>query len=636
MPVFGPDTASTFAARRTPYADAASARFVRRAAARTAASIPAARRPMEVALADPDTADRVQSRLALLNPRDGIGLERVIGESDLVEINYLDLGIVAARAVARVQVRDLTGRGLGYGTGFMVSPTLLMTNHHVLPSVDEARRSLAEFNYQDDAAFLPLSSVPFTLDVDRFFLTDEALDFTLVAVAATAAGGRSLQEFGFLRLLGDTGKALVGEYVTVIQHPDGAPKQIALRENEVVDIFDDFVHYKTDTKPGSSGSPVFTDQWQVVALHHSGVEAKNSQGQTLAKDGHVWQPAMGEDAIAWVANEGIRISSIFTALRAATGLSGTQEALLQELLDAAAPRPAGTRSPTPGLAAGGALVVEERTRTSYEGRTGYDREFLGTTVSLPALPTGLEDDVSRPEGAESPVLDYTHYSLVLRKSRRLPFFTAVNIDRHETVKYEREGRDVWYYDGRIPQDDQMGPKVYEKNDLDQGHLVRRLDPVWGPETLFPQANDDTFHFTNCSPQHKALNRTTWLELEDFILGNAETHGLKVTVFTGPVFRDDDLVYKDVYRIPAEFWKVVVIVKEDDNTLSATAYLQTQKNLVETLEFAYADEYNTYQVPVARIEALTGLDFGALREADPLFGMEGTGARVITTPQSIRL
>lgn len=89
--------------------------------------------------------------------------------------------------------------------------------------------------------------------------------------------------------------------------------------------------------------------------------------------------------------------------------------------------------------------------------------------------------------------------------------------------------------------------------------------------------------------------------------NAKKYGLKVNVFTGPVFRPDDRVYRGQYRIPAEFWKIFVMVK-DDGKLSATAYLQTQKNLIDNLEFAYG-AYKTYQVPVATIEELTDLDFG---------------------------
>ena len=72
----------------------------------------------------------------------------------------------------------------------------------------------------------------------------------------------------------------------------------------------------------------------------------------------------------------------------------------------------------------------------------------------------------------------------------------------------------------------------------------------------------------------------------------------------------------VNLIQAEFWKVVTIVKnDDDHSISSTAYLQTQKQLIEDLKFVFG-EYKTYQVSISKIESLTGLDFGDLRNFDP--------------------
>jgi endonuclease G len=154
-----------------------------------------------------------------------------------------------------------------------------------------------------------------------------------------------------------------------------------------------------------------------------------------------------------------------------------------------------------------------------------------------------------------------------------------------------------------------------------------------------EAGEDSFHFTNAAPQHKNLNQRTWQNLEDYILRNAGHFDLRVSVFTGPVLRADDARYRGIYRIPAEYWKVVVMVKEDGK-LSASAYLQTQKNLIADLEFAYG-AYKTYQVPVALIEELTGLDFGALRQHDPLASSQAeeeatsTGL-LIEEPEDIKL
>ena len=138
-------------------------------------------------------------------------------------------------------------------------------------------------------------------------------------------------------------------------------------------------------------------------------------------------------------------------------------------------------------------------------------------------------------------------------------------------------------------------------------------------------NDDTFHFTNCTPQHEDFNqnKSTWAGLEDYILDNADNRDFKVSVFTGPALAPDDDEFAGV-QLPRQFWKVVVMVKEDGR-LSATAYLLSQDELIKGLElvreaFSYG-AYKTYQVPVRRIDELTGLSFGSLPDVDPAGRLE---------------
>lgn len=597
-------------------------RFVKRADVRKKNLTMLAKITKENDLYNIEQEQRVKTRESLLDRNDGLALERIIGANDLLEINYLEKGIEASNAICRIQVRDIQGRSAGYGTGFMVSPNLLMTNNHVLQNAELCRRSLAEFNFQDDVNFIPKESKVFPLDPDRFYYTNQKLDFTLIAVRPIAVDDTNLSTFGCLKLIEQTGKALLGEYLTIIQHPGGGTKAISLRENRIMDIFDDFVHYLTDTQPGSSGSPAFNDQWQVIALHHKGIEKRDDKGNILAKDGTKWQPSMGDDQILWEANEGIRISSICKDLQNyKVGLSAEKRTLLNQLLF----------DSTDDTSVISKMDVLELAVSDYDDREGYDPVFLGKSVPLPQVSEDILKDCVTLKDGSGIELKHTHFSLVMNKSRRLALYTAVNIDGTQSQSIQRE-KDKWYFDPRIEKEYQCGPELYANNDLDRGHLVRRLDPVWG--SLAKQANDDTFHFTNCSPQHKHLNQETWANLEDYILKNAGKYGLKVSVFTGPIFREDDIIYRGEYQIPAEFWKVVVLVKEDGN-ISATAYLQTQKNLIRDLEFAYG-EYQTYQVPVTKIEALTGLDYGVLRNYDPIASIEGTIGRVITRHEDIQL
>lgn len=256
-------------------------------------------------------------------------------------------------------------------------------------------------------------------------------------------------------------------------------------------------------------------------------------------------------------------------------------------------------------------------------RDGYREEFLGPVVPLPKLSEDLERFAARlevpKEGRAPYVLDYRHFSLVMNGRRRLPYFTAVNIDGRHAVNIRRGGRETWSYDLRIDKKFQAGNELYKGNRLDRGHLVRRLDPVWGEFEVAKEAEEDTFHFTNCSPQHEALNQRTWLGLEDYVLTHAARERLRVSVFTGPVFQPDDPVYRTI-QLPRRFWKVVVTA-DDAGEVTATAYVLSQADLLTRIEFTYG-QYETYQVTVDSIERETGLSFGELRHRDPLSRREG--------------
>ena len=331
-------------------------------------------------------------------------LEKIINTADLVGIRYFDAGVAAARAIGRVNIRDAGGRLQGYGTGSLVSPSLLLTNHHVLPGAEVARSSVIEFNYQDGIDGKPLLAQVLALDPDRFFLADHERDFALVAVKATAA---ELAPFGFNRLIEAEGKAIIGEFVTIVQHPRGEKKQVALRESKIVDIPERFLHYAADTEPGSSGSPVFNDQWEVVALHHASVPA----------------PEHGE--LGGFMNEGIRVSRILKFVQE-QALAPAMRALADEILApqrvevgapaaptaAGAPAPAAAPSAAPapqgqvtitvpleitvriggGAATATAAVAQEPEAISidpdYTSRGGYDPAFLAVALQTSGARSG--------------------------------------------------------------------------------------------------------------------------------------------------------------------------------------------------------------------------------------------------------
>lgn len=238
-------------------------------------------------------------------------LERTIGNDDLVGVHFLYRGAQAARSVGRIELRSAINAVRGYGTGFMVGPQVLMTNHHVLTQEADAAHSVIEFDYFE----LPHAQNPprstFRLLPQDLFIADEELDFAVVAVQAVNDAGDQVVQRGRHMLRTNLGEPVVGERVNIIQHPSGRPQMVAVRDNTIVDMVDDVYHYTSDTERGSSGAPAFSDNWDLVALHHSGVPARDEDGNYLMLNGEPWD---GNDAtmhlIRWVANEGIRIQSI--------------------------------------------------------------------------------------------------------------------------------------------------------------------------------------------------------------------------------------------------------------------------------------------------------------------------------------
>jgi endonuclease G len=275
---------------------------------------------------------------------DVFGAERVIGANDMISFDTLQKAIAIGRFVGMIGPRRPAGAAgaadflpQGVATGSMVSPRLLLTNHHVLHAPDEAGESCVTFDYQLGMDGKPLPASTFDLVPDEFFVTDPALDYTLVAVAPGAAQGTPLAHFGWNQLIGTQGKILAGHSVNIIQHPEGGYKQIVLGNNRVLALFDDFFLYEADTLPGSSGAPVFNRQWEIVALHRRSVP-RVVNGDIMTKGGQVWREGIPERQIDWIGNEGTRVSSLVRHLKDQP-LSGAQAALRKELLERRPPQP---------------------------------------------------------------------------------------------------------------------------------------------------------------------------------------------------------------------------------------------------------------------------------------------------------
>lgn len=212
--------------------------------------------------------------------------EKVWGRNTLKSLSWLHEGLDRARSVCRVV------SAAGLGSGFVMGSGMLVTNNHVLRSQEDADAATVEFNFQEDEGGRLCPVTSYRLDSSRF-ATDTELDCTVVKIAQADAP-INISSWG--RLTGEVRKLPeLGDHVTIIQHPNGGLKQIGLTANEIVNIFESRLHYMTDTLPGSSGSPVFNDDWQVIAIHRAGGNLmKNRHGERIfANEGVLMRNIMG-------------------------------------------------------------------------------------------------------------------------------------------------------------------------------------------------------------------------------------------------------------------------------------------------------------------------------------------------------
>lgn len=189
-------------------------------------------------------------------------LEKIMGmESTFLPIHFLEVGLIKSNSVARVYISD--GYSYECGSGFLIANNFFVTNNHVIKSEAVAKNAIIQFNYQKTSDGKLTKHEDFHLAPSEGFATSYDDDWTIVKISGDANA-----KYGAIDL--KKRKLKVDDFVNIIQHPAGEYKQIALYHNYVTYADGSRVQYLTDTMPGSSGSPVFDSNWDLVALHHSG------------------------------------------------------------------------------------------------------------------------------------------------------------------------------------------------------------------------------------------------------------------------------------------------------------------------------------------------------------------------------
>lgn len=211
--------------------------------------------------------------------------ERVINESksNLPPVDFRQRIFEAELRVCKIEM-SLPGGTLS-GTGFLVAPDKVMTNYHVVAKViDQSIPSTAvraRFDYKATAGktinagslyglagmWLLDKSEPGPLDHP----TKDQLDYAILQLEKPVEPlGDNMR--GHYQIASTPELFPPDASLFIMQHPDGRPLELAMDTNAVLGMNEEStrVRYRTNTEPGSSGSPCFTPNFELVALHHSG------------------------------------------------------------------------------------------------------------------------------------------------------------------------------------------------------------------------------------------------------------------------------------------------------------------------------------------------------------------------------
>ena len=213
---------------------------------------------------------------------------------------WLQNAIAIQNAVCRIEV-PLSSDGMAFGTGFLLSSDLIMTNWHVVEPLliegGQGRPSAlpkdvrCRFDYQVLSDGRKSEGTVFSLannwkvlwspdGTDGFEPTDVQLDCAILRLSAPAGTlgvsndcSRDRQRRGWIALPSGAPIAFIERSpLFIVQHPLAKPIKLTLDTSAIIGMnpAGTRVRYSTNTEPGSSGSPCFDQNWNLVALHHRG------------------------------------------------------------------------------------------------------------------------------------------------------------------------------------------------------------------------------------------------------------------------------------------------------------------------------------------------------------------------------
>lgn len=212
------------------------------------------------------------------------GFERIFGTDRTQTLEWYEKGLESAKSIARIE--KLNGGKLG--TGWLAKASdffperdglLLITNAHVVSNFPSQGFPPGQIR----ANFRQLNKI-FEIDELIWSSPKEELDATFLSLKGDVPNVPLTVDFI------DLGRNAPSNRLYIMGYPGGRDLEFSMQDNHLIDYDETFLHYRTPTEKGSSGSPVFDeDNWKVIGLHHRGKpdmpRLKGADGTYAANEG---------------------------------------------------------------------------------------------------------------------------------------------------------------------------------------------------------------------------------------------------------------------------------------------------------------------------------------------------------------
>ncbi len=214
-------------------------------------------------------------------------LEANWGQDAAKPVSWVIQGLQWAAGVARVQPLGVAASHGGIGTGFLApgnvlnpewsADFVLVTNFHVanedgvkvLHNTLKAEEAQVTF---DGVTGAGQSAGPFRVTGVRWESpAAPSLDRPPTAVDIAVLELEGLPTWTPPVAPLQPGPDVTGlDRVIVIGHPGGQDLHMSLFDNTMIETDGTLMHYRSDARPGNSGSPLFDENWRLIGVHHAG------------------------------------------------------------------------------------------------------------------------------------------------------------------------------------------------------------------------------------------------------------------------------------------------------------------------------------------------------------------------------